>query len=110
MNAVSPSASELVSLKACGAEGTRQDNQDQLLDCLARRDFPALGNLALLLNVQAVASLCDCSPRHIYRLADSGRMPASRKLGGLVRWSRAEIETWIAGGCKPVRTVKVKGV
>src|SRR5262245_33355357 len=56
-----------------------------------------------LLDVQAVAQLLDCSPRHVYRLSDAGRMPAPVKLGSLVRWSRQAIEEWIGSGCKPVR-------
>jgi excisionase family DNA binding protein len=58
-----------------------------------------------LLDVQAVAQLLACSSRHVYRLADAGRMPPPRRLGALVRWSRQELEEWIAGGCKPVRQV-----
>lgn len=59
-----------------------------------------------LLDVQAVASLLSCSSRHVYRLADSGRMPPPRRLGALVRWSAREIESWIAAGCPSVRTTK----
>ena len=59
---------------------------------------------AELLDVRAVAALLDCSPRHVYRLADAGRMPPPVKLGALVRWARRGIETWIAEGCQPVRT------
>ena len=57
-----------------------------------------------LLDVRAVAKLLDCSPRHVYRLADSGRMPPPVKLGQLVRWGRAGLEGWIASGCPSVRT------
>jgi excisionase family DNA binding protein len=56
-----------------------------------------------LLDVRAVAEMLRCSPRHVYRLADAGRMPPPLKLGALVRWSRQSIEDWIAGGCKPIR-------
>jgi excisionase family DNA binding protein len=62
-------------------------------------DAPA----AALLDVRAVAALLDCSPRHVYRLADAGRMPAPVRIGALVRWVRPAIEDWIAAGCKPVR-------
>ena len=61
---------------------------------------------AKLLDVGAVASMLGCSPRHIYRLSDSGRMPGPLRLGALVRWNRASIESWIADGCRPVRQVK----
>lgn len=56
----------------------------------------------VLLDVRAVAELLGCSDRHVYRLADTGRMPKPRKLGALCRWSRVEIDTWIADGCPMV--------
>jgi excisionase family DNA binding protein len=59
---------------------------------------------AQLLDVRAVAALLNCSPRHVYRLADAGKMPPPLKLGALVRWNRRVVEDWIAAGCKPVRT------
>src|ERR1041385_976927 len=61
---------------------------------------------AELLTVNDVAELLSCSPRHVYRLADGGRLPRPRKLGALVRWSRAEVLDWIAGGWEPVRTAR----
>jgi excisionase family DNA binding protein len=57
-----------------------------------------------LLDVRAVAALLHCSPRHVYRLADASRMPAPVKLGALVRWRRKEIDSWIGGGCKSIRS------
>ena len=74
--------------------------------------FPA-SNLAepttVLLDVRAVAQLLGCSSRHVYRLADAGRMPSPVKLGSLVRWNRAALEQWITDGCRSVRTVSAKG-
>lgn len=61
---------------------------------------------AELLDVKAVASLLDCSTRHVYRLSDSGRLPRPVKLGALVRWRRADVLEWIAGGCPSVRTAR----
>jgi excisionase family DNA binding protein len=63
---------------------------------------------AQLLDVRAVAAILNCSARTVYRLADGGLMPRPRKLGSLVRWSKSEIEAWIAAGCPQVRT-KSKG-
>lgn len=57
------------------------------------------GVSAELLDVKGVAALLACSKRHIYRLADAGHMPRPIKLGTLVRWRRAELETWIGAGC-----------
>lgn len=62
-------------------------------------DAPA----AQLLDVRAVAALLDCSSRHVYRLADTGRLPPPIRLGSLVRWRRAELLDWLAAGCPPVR-------
>lgn len=64
---------------------------------------------AALLDVRGVALLLGCSPRHVYRLADGSKMPPPVRLGSLVRWSRASLDDWLAGGCKPVRTVSGKG-
>jgi excisionase family DNA binding protein len=64
---------------------------------------PGPAALSALLDVKAVAQLLACSQRHIYRLADAGRMPPPRRLGALVRWSRQELEDWISKGCRPVR-------
>ena len=64
---------------------------------------PSVDSSVRLLDVGQVAKLyLNCSARHVYRLSDSGRMPAPLKLGSLVRWNRAQIEAWISNGCKPV--------
>lgn len=55
-----------------------------------------------LLDVRKVASMLGCSPRHVYRLFDAGRLPRPVRLGTLVRWRRAELASWIDDGCKPV--------
>ncbi len=57
---------------------------------------------AELLDVRAVAAMLGgCSRRHIYRLADAGKMPRPIRLGTLIRWRRADLEAWIAAGCPP---------
>jgi excisionase family DNA binding protein len=66
---------------------------------------PAPPEAPALLDVRAVATLLNCSPRHVYRLADSGVLPRPVKVGALVRWPRQTIAEWIAGGCQPVRAV-----
>ncbi len=59
---------------------------------------------ALLVGPEAAGQMLGCSPRHIRRICDAGQMPPPVKLGSkLIRWSRAEIENWIADGCRPVR-------
>jgi excisionase family DNA binding protein len=54
-------------------------------------------------DVRAVAEKLDCSPRHVYRMADAGRMPAPLRLASLVRWDLEEIDRWIADGCPSCR-------
>jgi excisionase family DNA binding protein len=57
-----------------------------------------------MLSVDDIAKIyLGCSTRHVYRLADSGRMPRPIKLGSLVRWPRVVIEQWINDGCPHVR-------
>jgi predicted DNA-binding transcriptional regulator AlpA len=56
-----------------------------------------------LIGVKAVADLLGCSWRTALRWADTGLMPWGVKIGAARRWSAAEIQNWIAGGCKPVR-------
>ncbi len=62
----------------------------------------------VLIDVRAVAALLGCSPRHVYRLCDAGKMPQSLKLGKLVRWRRADIEEWVADGCPPVHRYEAR--
>jgi excisionase family DNA binding protein len=64
---------------------------------------PADAPAPQLLDVRAVAALLGCSARHCYRLCDVGHLPPPVRLGALVRWVRADVEAWIAGGCRPVR-------
>ena len=73
------------------------------------RSGPQQAEPASLLDVGAVANLLDCSRRHVYRMCDSGKMPRPVRLGALIRWRRRELETWIAGGCLPVRAARGAG-
>jgi excisionase family DNA binding protein len=57
----------------------------------------------VLLDVRAVAALLNCSSRHVYRLADAGRMPPPVRIGASVRWRRSDLDFWLAEGCQPVR-------
>ncbi len=68
------------------------------------------GRVRAMLSVDDIATnYLGCSTRHVYRLADSGRMPRPIKLGSLVRWPRAVIEQWIADGCPSVRNASKGG-
>jgi excisionase family DNA binding protein len=56
-----------------------------------------------MIDVQTVAALLNCSARHVYRLADSDRMPRPLKIGALVRWRKDDIRQWIDAGCPSMR-------
>ena len=62
-----------------------------------------LGALVVLLTVKGVARTCNLSPRTIWRLHDSGRMPGAVNVGSSVRWRASDIDAWIGMGC-PDRT------
>ena len=63
----------------------------------------------MLIDVRTVAAKYGADERSIFRWADAGKIPFGVKLGSLRRWDVLEIDAHIAGGCKPVRTVKPKG-
>ena len=56
----------------------------------------------LLIDTKEVAKLLKLGDRTIWGMSHSGRMPAPIKIGGAVRWNRAEIEAWVAAGCPAV--------
>jgi predicted DNA-binding transcriptional regulator AlpA len=56
-----------------------------------------------LIDAKVVGQKCGWSPQHTIRAADQGLMPASIKIGRLRRWDEAQIDAWIACGCRPVR-------
>jgi predicted DNA-binding transcriptional regulator AlpA len=60
-------------------------------------------------NAKAVGRVLDLSWRTVYRLADAGKIPPGMKLGASRRWDLAEIETFIASGCKPPKGVPGRG-
>ena len=63
------------------------------------------GTTPALLDVEQVAQMLNCSTRHVYRLADAGKMPRPVKLGALVRWRKDVIDRWVAHGCTTVRNL-----
>jgi excisionase family DNA binding protein len=72
-------------------------------------DRQRAGAVPELLDDATLGSLLNCSPRHVRRMADAGRLPAAVKVGKLTRWSRTAIESWIADGCRPIRAIRAGG-
>jgi predicted DNA-binding transcriptional regulator AlpA len=58
---------------------------------------------SLLIDLRDLAALLKCSARHVWRLADAGKMPRPYKIGALCRWDRAGIEQWVSDGCPSCR-------
>ncbi len=52
---------------------------------------------AAIYTVEQLASQAQCSPRHIWRLIDLGKIPGVIRLGRMVRISRAAADSWLAG-------------
>jgi predicted DNA-binding transcriptional regulator AlpA len=59
----------------------------------------ATESLALL--DREAAQLFQVSTRHWWQLDKLGRIPRPIRLGRSVRWSRVEIEAWLAAGAPP---------
>ena len=55
--------------------------------------------LPLLLAGDAAAALVGVSKSAFYRLNVQGLVPRAKRFGKLRRWSRVELEAWVAAGC-----------
>ena len=61
------------------------------------------GESSLLVDVNDLAAMLKCSTRHVWRLADGGRMPRPYAIGALRRWDRSAIAEWVRSGCPSCR-------
>jgi excisionase family DNA binding protein len=50
-----------------------------------------------MLTTEQLADMLHCSTRTVQRMAASGRLPGSVRVGNLVRWPRPVIEAWVRG-------------
>ena len=56
----------------------------------------------MLLKVTEVATTLGISKNHVLKMHVAGQLgPRPVHLGRAIRWSRAEIENWVAAGCPP---------
>lgn len=63
-----------------------------------------LASAALVITTDGLAETLDMSVRSIHRLLSGGKIPKPSRLGGQLRWSRAEIEEWIQAGMPDRKT------
>jgi excisionase family DNA binding protein len=57
---------------------------------------------ALMTDLEA-AQMLGVSMRHLRRMLSRGEFPEPIRLGRCTRWSRKQIEDWIAQGCPPTK-------
>ena len=57
-------------------------------------------NPAPTLDVKEVARLLGCTERTIWRHEGKGLIPEARRIGGVVRWDRDELENWLANASR----------
>ena len=55
-------------------------------------------NSKQLLTANALGKMLSLSKRQIFRLNSSGKIPASIRIGGSVRWVQGTISEWLALG------------
>ena len=56
----------------------------------------------MLLSVKEVCQALDIGRSTLYRLKSSGKVPNPVRIGGSLKWRKAELEDWIAAGCPPM--------
>lgn len=61
----------------------------------------------LLIDSRQVGELLNLSTRTVWRLLSAGKLPKPVRIGRSVRWSRSDLETWIANGCPELSVVVV---
>jgi len=50
---------------------------------------------ATMVDAREIAGFLGCSPKHVRRLSDQGKLPKPVRVGRLRRWPRQAIEQWL---------------
>lgn len=58
---------------------------------------------ALLVTAKELAEMLSVSPRHIWRMKASEKLPRVIEIGNCVRWKLVDISDWLAMGCPETR-------
>jgi excisionase family DNA binding protein len=48
-----------------------------------------------MVDAKEIAGFLGCSPKHVRRLSDQGKLPKPVRVGRLRRWPRQAIEQWL---------------
>lgn len=51
------------------------------------------------MSARQLSQMLNVSLRQVWRLNAAGKLPRPIRLGGSVRWNRAEIQQWFEAGC-----------
>ena len=62
----------------------------------------------LLITAEEFAGLAEISVRTLWRMGSAGQIPQPVRFGRTVRWRLAEVKSWIADGCPPPVSRKMK--
>lgn len=60
---------------------------------------PASPSEPLLITAEEFAELMQISTRTLWRLRSAGQVPVPVRIGGVVRWNRERVLSWISAGC-----------
>lgn len=60
---------------------------------------PSASSEPLLITAQEFADLMQLSVRTLWRLSSAGQIPEPVRIGGAVRWRRADVTFWVEQGC-----------
>ena len=71
---------------------------------LSNADIPPL------MTVFEVAKVLRISTRSIWRLVTSSKLVEPIRIGGSIRWRRADLQDWISRGCPPVQSPSPKNL
>jgi prophage regulatory protein len=63
---------------------------------------------ALAVSARDLKEMLNVSLRQVWRLNSAGKLPRPIRLGGSVRWNRAEIQQWFEAGCPDRKTWEAK--
>jgi prophage regulatory protein len=61
-------------------------------------------NVQLAVSARQLSQMLGVSMRQCWRLNSAGKLPRPIRLGGSVRWNRAEIQQWFGAGCPDRKT------
>ncbi len=59
----------------------------------------SVNSQSIAISAKQLSQLLGVSLRQIWRLNATGKLPQPVRLGGSVRWNRAEIKQWFESGC-----------